>query len=234
MSKIYMHPRWKDVKPSGCYVYIHCRATDGSPFYIGKGQAFRAWGKSQRNRWWDYCAKKNGVLVTVLCDGMSDEDAHKLEIELISEYRAKGHRLVNLSQGGEGCSGHSGGTKTVYCSNGMVFDGLVAASDWAASHTGGNTCFSAISAACVGTHYSAYGLCWSYNPDVPKYKSPSQRRAEHFGISVKSSCGMSFASMQDAARWCKENGYPSASSSKISLCCRGKRGKAYGRVWSVV
>lgn len=232
MSKIHMTPRWKDVKPSGHYVYIHCRATDGRPFYIGKGQNFRAWGKAGRGRWWEFCASKNGVLVTILADRLSEDQAHALEVELIAEYREKGHELVNLSAGGEGCSGHpSSARKTVYCSNGMVFDSTIDACNWVRQTTGEYAVFSAIAAAASGVHFSAYGLAWSYDNQEPVYVCPGVRRANHFGINVVTDCGLNFPSMQDAARWCKDNGYPSASSSKISLCCSGKRKKAYGRVW---
>lgn len=227
-----MTPRWKDVKPSGHYVYIHSRSTDGRPFYVGKGQAFRAWGKSSRGRWWDFCAKKNGVIVTILADGMSEEEAHTLEIELIAEYRAKGHELVNLSSGGEGCSGHpSSSRKTVYCSNGMVFESTIDACNWVRESTGNYAVFSAIASAASGVHFSAYGLAWSYDKPNPVYISPSKRRANHFGVTVATDCGLQFPSMQEAARWCQLNGYPTASSSKISMCCKGKRGKAYGKVW---
>lgn len=232
MTSIHMTPKWRDVKPQGHYVYIHSRASSGWPFYIGKGQNFRAWGKSDRGDWWDYCAKKNGVLVTIIAQGMTEDDALALEVELIAEYRGKGHSLVNLSAGGEGCTGHPSATrKTVYCSNGMTFESTMDACRWVIESTGEYAVFSAIAAAASGCHYSAYGLAWSYVDRNPDYISPSKRRADHFGVGVESDCGLSFPSMQEAARWCQANGYPSASSSKISLCCSGKRNKAYDKVW---
>lgn len=89
--------------PSGHYVYLHRRASDGVPFYVGKGAERRAWGLTGRNPWWRRVADKHGYVVQIVRDGMSEPCALSLERALI---RAIGRdRLVNLVDGGGGIRG---------------------------------------------------------------------------------------------------------------------------------
>lgn len=232
---INVSPKWYEVKPQGHYVYIHRRMTDKTIFYVGRGQNRRAWDKGLRNPHWTNTAKKNGFIVEVVKQNLSDECANSIEILLINELRKSGIRLVNISDGGEGSTGSpSTQKKKTYCSNGMIFDCTEDAAKWVRDNQGIYTTFSAISSAACGKTKSAYGLTWSYSKDIPKYVTPKERRIKAFGKSVVNSEGREFRSQQDAATWCQKNGYPSASSSKISLCCNGKRNKAYGTAWRFV
>lgn len=108
MTEIQITPTWQDVKPSGFYVYIHRRATDGSVFYVGKGSLDRAWHKSRYARqrgWWLNIARKNGVIVEIAQDEMLEKDAFLLEMWLIAKFKRGGVKLCNLTDGGEGPSG---------------------------------------------------------------------------------------------------------------------------------
>ena len=232
MTKLDVTPSWKDVKPVGYYVYKHYRKTDMSLAYIGKGQLRRGFDKSPRSDWWISIARKHGIHVEIVCQGMTEAAAHALEVFLISIARCAGERICNMSDGGEGSSGCvSTNRKTVYCSNGMVFDSTISAADWVSEDQGINTTFSAISAAALGTHYTAYGLAWSYDevPDEPK--SPAQRRREHFSKKVWCSNGMIFPSLTAATLWLRDNGKPKASSSKLSRAARSDYRTAYGYTW---
>jgi hypothetical protein len=81
------------------YVYIHKLATDGKPFYVGKGSGKRAWSK-QRNQFWKNVANKHGFSVEIVKDGLTEIEAYELEAKLVSEYGRD--NLTNLSDGGYG------------------------------------------------------------------------------------------------------------------------------------
>lgn len=87
------------------YVYRHLRATNKEPFYYGKGCGTRAWDHFQkgcRSDWWLNVAKKHGVLVEVLKDSLTNDEANKLEKELIRYARIRKENIVNVMPGGEG------------------------------------------------------------------------------------------------------------------------------------
>lgn len=87
------------------YVYIHKKADIDEVFYVGKGQGKRAFNKSDRTQFWKNVEKKHGRTVEILCYYETEYEANKKEIELISEYKSLGCKLVNLTEGGEGRSG---------------------------------------------------------------------------------------------------------------------------------
>jgi hypothetical protein len=96
------------------YVYLHCKP-DGCPFYVGKGSGRRAYrvANKNRNRFHQgmvkrYGADKIGVHIFG-CD--SPESAFQLERKLIAALRAKGYRLSNFNDGGEGSANPSPATR---------------------------------------------------------------------------------------------------------------------------
>jgi len=98
------------------YVYKHIRKDTNEVFYIGIGKTKRrATDKNNRNNRWTKLVNKVGFDVEIIKDGLSWEDACKLEIKLIKEYgRAdmKEGCLVNMTNGGDGFIGeHSEETK---------------------------------------------------------------------------------------------------------------------------
>lgn len=93
------------VKPSGFYVYIHRRLSDGLVMHVGKGNRRRAWSRSGRNKYWRNTSVKHGVLVEILKDGLSEQCALTIEKIAIFHYKSLGHPLTNLTYGGGGTTG---------------------------------------------------------------------------------------------------------------------------------
>lgn len=88
------------------YVYTHSRSSNGSVFYVGKGKGRRAFIRRGRSLHWERVADKHGFYATIVADGLTEDEAFKIEREKISQFRAKGCGLVNQTYGGEGVSGH--------------------------------------------------------------------------------------------------------------------------------
>lgn len=86
------------------YVYIHRRASDGSVFYVGKGNRYRAWSRHSRNKKWKACVEEHGFLVEICKSGMHEDCALTLERILISIFGMDS--LVNAVLGGGGISGY--------------------------------------------------------------------------------------------------------------------------------
>jgi len=92
------------------YVYLH-KKDNGSIFYVGKGNNYRAWQKSNRSKYWNRVKNKYGLNVVIFKDNMTEKDAFSLERELISAIGLE--NLTNHTSGGEGILGfkHSEETK---------------------------------------------------------------------------------------------------------------------------
>jgi hypothetical protein len=87
------------------YTYAHTKP-DGTIFYIGKGQNHRAWKKTRRNKHWkNVIAKYKNYGVEILANWDTEEEAFSHEVLLISCLRDMNHKLVNMTDGGEGTSG---------------------------------------------------------------------------------------------------------------------------------
>lgn len=80
-------------RTTGFYVYVH-KDSAGRPFYVGKGAGDRAWSKDRDSNWHRYVdGHLHGAYsVEVVKDGLSEEDALRLEDELIEQH---GDHLVN-------------------------------------------------------------------------------------------------------------------------------------------
>lgn len=100
------------------YVYEHWRPDKGQCFYVGKGTKQRVGYVWRRNPYHRAIVAKLSTLgmkaeVRIVGKGLSECDAHLLECERISYWRANGAKLANVTDGGEGISGfkHSEETK---------------------------------------------------------------------------------------------------------------------------
>jgi hypothetical protein len=96
------------------YVYTHSLAGQ-PPFYVGKGNAKRIKRIPRENNP-HHCniiakyGKENIIVRTMLC--RSESHALDLEIKLIAALRAGGVKLVNVTNGGDGMSGHKHSEET--------------------------------------------------------------------------------------------------------------------------
>lgn len=107
MSKpeiVYSHIK---VKPTGYYVYVHRRISDGCVFYVGKGCRRRAFVADKRGIVWRRISAKHGVFVEIVKDGMQEVCAYVLEAILIKKYSDMGVFLANRTTGGDGWRGGS-------------------------------------------------------------------------------------------------------------------------------
>jgi hypothetical protein len=78
----------------------------GRLFYIGKGSEARAHSKAGRNNYWQKVVAKYGTPdVQILANWGTNEEACSHEILLISCFKDLGHKLCNITDGGEGSSG---------------------------------------------------------------------------------------------------------------------------------
>jgi hypothetical protein len=87
------------------YTYIHYRASDRTPFYVGKGKWRRMFAKENRNIYWHRTVAKHGLIVERCAAWDSEEDAFTHEKFLIECLSSLGAKLCNLTKGGEGPSG---------------------------------------------------------------------------------------------------------------------------------
>lgn len=101
------------------YVYEYWRPDKNVCFYVGKGHDKRAWEFRRRHHCGHIIRKlqRSGLMVDVriVCDGLQEAQALKLEIERIAMWRKAGVRLSNVTAGGEGVTGlkHSEATRAL-------------------------------------------------------------------------------------------------------------------------
>jgi len=86
------------------YVYLWMRKDLYSPFYVGKGKDYRAWDKRKGMK-----PPKDKNRIRLVKENLTEEEAFELERTLIRFYGRKcdGGILMNLTEGGEGLSGHN-------------------------------------------------------------------------------------------------------------------------------
>lgn len=78
-----------DSKPGRYYVYVH-KGIDGTVFYVGKGTGDRAFSKDRQPEWHYYVEKilNKQYNVEIVKEGISDEDANRIEESLLAEHAA--------------------------------------------------------------------------------------------------------------------------------------------------
>ena len=89
------------------YTYIHRAADTNQIFYVGKGKSNRMQDKNKRGRHWKNYVNKHGFVAEKIIDKVDEEFAFFVEVESIDLYKKRGIKLVNLTNGGEGCTGYS-------------------------------------------------------------------------------------------------------------------------------
>lgn len=90
------------------YVYEHIRLDTGAIFYVGKGTGNRCFVKSHHHRsqfWQRVVQKAGGFSVNIFVKDIDEKSAFIAEQERISQLRADGIQLCNMTDGGDGTSG---------------------------------------------------------------------------------------------------------------------------------
>lgn len=85
--------------------YAHFKPK-GTLFYIGKGSKKRAYAKDNRNQYWKNIVNKHGFEVKTFAEWSNESDALLHEQFLIACFKDLGYKLANITDGGEGVSGH--------------------------------------------------------------------------------------------------------------------------------
>jgi len=225
----------KAERPTGYYVYIHRKATDGTAFYVGSGKGNRAWRLYNRGKAHHETSVFNGVTIEIYRSGLTREQGLALEIELIAKIGIE--HLVNVSPGGN--SGSAGtiahNVTPVECSNGMSFISATAASAWLQQNTpykraGGTS----ITACCKGKLNSVYGFNWRYagsDKDL-NFTSKSDLTRKRRSISIIRSDGTEFDSAIQAAAFMRGQGVISSKNANVGISSACKTGrKAFGYFW---
>ena len=86
--------------------------------YYGKGTGNRARDKSKRHEFWKRVFTKYEYDIIILHENLTDEEAFKLEREIIAEAKKNNENLVNILSGGEGLtSAEAKDLYEKYCNN---------------------------------------------------------------------------------------------------------------------
>lgn len=89
------------------YVYLHLKSTDGTPFYVGKGNRYRYKSTNKRSAWWNRVVNKYGFDAIIIEDNLTEQEAYDREvywIKRIGRQDLNEGTLVNLNDGGCGGS----------------------------------------------------------------------------------------------------------------------------------
>lgn len=93
--------------------YVYVWWDDGVPFYVGKGHRYRDVSLKNRNPHFKHKLAKmqregREPTITRICEGVDEEYAFLVEVEAIARWgrRINGGLLVNLTDGGDGVTGH--------------------------------------------------------------------------------------------------------------------------------
>lgn len=88
------------------YVYEYIRTDTMEPFYVGKGKGNRFLDIRKRSKYFKMISDKMKIVVNILIDKLTEEEAFGIECWYINEYKyVYGYNLCNVTDGGEGTKG---------------------------------------------------------------------------------------------------------------------------------
>jgi hypothetical protein len=225
------------------YTYLHRRASDNLPFYIGKGHGSRAWSAQNRNQHWKNTRAKHGVKVELLARWQTEAEAFEHEQFLIWCFKDMGFRLANQTAGGEGSSGRvvSDATK-LKISNAVTPrlrspEARAAASQKATLRMADEAERSRVSES-LRKHYEApeaiqrlkqQGLQQASHPAMREQMIAAGRKVARPVVCIET--GAVYVSLVEAVKWLADIGQPKAQVRPISEVARGMRKSAYGYTW---
>lgn len=225
---------------TGFYVYVHRREDDGKIFYVGKGSGKRSHRRCNRNQHWKNVVEKHGLLVEIIYQASSEDDAFNEERFITSSLKLFTKTITNITDGGGGVCGYSHTDKArkqiSQKNEGMIGywggkkrsqESIKKAADSNRGRKRSDEARRKISESKIGKKLSAEFV-----------KKISERMSKMTGdlsprrkdvVCVDS--GAVFTTAKSAVEWLKNNGYPKASHSAISMACNGIYKTAYGCRW---
>jgi hypothetical protein len=96
---IYKTVRYNNITVNGFYTYAYLRK-DGTPYYIGKGQEYRAWMNHRVNNKGVH-TPKNVSCVIIMEQNLSEVGAFALERRYIRWYGLKGAQKIGAARKGK-------------------------------------------------------------------------------------------------------------------------------------
>lgn len=158
------------------FVYVHLQEDTGEPFYVGIGEVgTRPWDMRHHSRT-DFhrnVVKKHGVKVQIVLQEISLKAAKDWEVRLIKIYRDAGHRLVNLTDGGDGTAGMAAhNRKSVLClETGVIYCSAKEAAD------SNSISISTVSQVCSGDYRLINGPHFIYSSEtLPEHERKNKIR----------------------------------------------------------
>lgn len=225
------------------YVYSHetiLPRQKGNVFYIGKGRGKRAYAKDGRNKYWLKIIKKYGYQVKILFKDLTETEALRLEIQIIANYE-KG-KLCNLTNGGEGVSGHKHSVETLLKLKTSHL-GVKLSEDRRLKHIDNLREISNRPDVKLKNSIRMKKFTLSEesrkkisetlkgHPIAEKARIKFLQQAVSKRKAVICSNGLSFESITMAVEWLKINGKQNAAKSNIQRVCDKERNSAYGLGW---
>lgn len=203
------------------YTYIHRKADDGKVFYVGKGtRPDRMKLRSGRSVRWTRTVAKHGFIPELVAKWPTAEDAFTHERFLIACFRDMGEDLVNHTDGGEGAPGYLQSDATKQKRN----DKLRGMKRQAETIDRMRVAQAGKSIAKETRIKIAAALLGRYSGSA----NPNAKPVVCIGT------GARFDTMEDAARWLREQGHERASFKSIHAAVSGSKKTAYGYQWSRV
>jgi hypothetical protein len=225
------------------YTYIHTRASDNMPFYVGKGNGRRSHSREGRNPYWHHTVAKHGIKIDIAAKWSSEKEAFSHEKFLIQCFTDMGFPMVNMTTGGEGGS-HTAETLAKLSKLAKGRKRPPRSPEW--SKRIGDALRNRKISDDVKEHLRIVNTGRKHSEVTrtkmsisarsgisDKHKTRNQTGALNH-LSKKITCvetNMKFDSAADAARYLREIGKHKAAKSGISAACRGVTHTAYGFHW---